>query len=156
ALPICTALLAPHRCLTYAELADRTARYAGALRRLGVGPGDRVAYLGVNAVEGFETFFAAWLLGAVAVPVNYRLSGPEIRYTLDDAGVSVLVHSTDTNALVAAALDTATGPQPAGLRHVLALDPGSCPAAGLGYEAEIAAGPALEAEPPVSLDDPAL
>jgi fatty-acyl-CoA synthase len=151
-----TALLDPHRCLTYAELADRTARYAGALRRLGVGPGDRVAYLGVNAVEVFETFFAAWLLGAVAVPVNYRLSGPEIRYTLDDAGVSVLVHSTDTNALVAAALDTATGPQPAGLRHVLALDPASCPAAGLGYEAEIAAGPALEAEPPVSLDDPAL
>ena len=78
-----TALLDPHRCLTYAELADRTARYAGALRRLGVGPGDRVAYLGVNAVEVFETFFAAWLLGAVAVPVNYRLSGPEIRYTLD-------------------------------------------------------------------------
>ena len=48
-----TALLDPSRSLTYAELADRTARYAGALRRLGVGPGDRVAYLGVNAVEVF-------------------------------------------------------------------------------------------------------
>src|SRR5436305_12998881 len=55
-----TALLDPSRSLTYAELADRTARYAGVLRQLGVGKGDRVAYLGVNAVEVFETYFAAW------------------------------------------------------------------------------------------------
>src|SRR3954468_1976290 len=145
-----TALLDPHRSLTYAELADRTARYAGALRRLGVGPGDRVAYLGANAVEVFETFFAAWLLGAIAVPLNYRLSGAEIRYMLDDAGVSVLVHSADADALVGAA-----APLPDGLR-VLAVHPASCPAGGLDYEAEIAAGPALPAEPPVALDDSAL
>jgi fatty-acyl-CoA synthase len=144
------ALRDPHRSLTYAELAARTQRYAGALRRLGVGPGDRVAYLGVNAVEVFETFFAAWLLGAVALPLNYRLSGTEIRYMLADAGVSVLVHSADADALVAAA-----GPLPDGLR-VLAVHPASCPADGLDYEAEIAAGPALDAEPPVALDDPAL
>jgi fatty-acyl-CoA synthase len=145
-----TALLDPSRSLTYAELADRTARYAGALRRLGVGPGDRVAYLGVNAVEVFETFFAAWLLGAIAVPLNYRLSGPEIRYMLHDSGASVLVHSADTDALVGAA-----APLPDGLR-VLAVQPASCPAGGLDYEAEIAEGPALDAEPPVALDDPAL
>src|SRR6185503_7785764 len=109
-----TALSDPRRTLTYAELAARTARYAGALRRLGVGPGDRVAYLGVNAIEVFETFFAAWLLGAIAVPLNHRLSGPEIRYVLDDAGASVLVHSADAAALVAAAgTDT--------VRHVLAV-----------------------------------
>ncbi len=145
-----TALLDPHRSLTYAQLAERTARYAGALRRLGVRPGDRVAYLGVNAVEVFETFFAAWLLGAIAVPLNYRLSGAEIRYMLADAGVSVLVHSADTDALVEAA-----APLPDGLR-VLAVHPASCPAGGLDYAAEIAAGPALPAEPPVALDEPAL
>ncbi|NMH98437.1 long-chain fatty acid--CoA ligase [Pseudonocardia sp. K10HN5] len=144
-----TALLDPRRSLTYAGLAERTARYAGALRRLGVGPGDRVAYLGVNAVEVFETFFAAWLLGAIAVPLNYRLSGAEVRYMLDDGGASVLVHSADTDALVAA---TAL---PAGLQ-VLAVHPTSCPAGGLDYEAEIAHGPALGAEPPVGLDDPAI
>src|SRR5918999_2963767 len=113
-----TALLDPYRSLTSAELADRTARYAGALRRLGVGRGDRVAYLGVNAVEVFETFFAAWLLGAIAVPLNYRLSGAEIRYMLEDSGASVLVHSGDADELVAAAV-----PLPSTLRHVLAVHP---------------------------------
>src|SRR5918998_549448 len=129
-----------HGLGTWPALADRTARYAGALRRLGVGRGDRVAYLGVNAVEVFETFFATWLLGAIAVPLNYRLSGPEIRYMLDDSGASVMVHSADTDALVGAA-----APLPDGLR-VLAVQPASCPAGGLHYDAEIANGPALEAE----------
>jgi fatty-acyl-CoA synthase len=133
-----TALSDPHRTLTYAELAERTARLAGALRLLGVGHGDRVAYLGVNAVEVFETLFATWLLGAIAVPLNYRLSGPEIRYMLDDCGAAVLVHSADADALVAAA-----EPWPSTLRHVLGT-------------AEFAAGPALDAAPPVALEDPAL
>ena len=145
------ALLDRRRSLTYAEWAERTARYAGALRRLGVGPGDRVAYLGVNAVEVFETFAAAWLLGAVALPLNHRLSGPEIRYMLDDSGASVLVHSADADALVASA-----GPRPAGVRHVVAVHPGSRPVDGPELEAEIAAGPVLDEEPPVALDDPAL
>ena len=144
-----TALVGPQRTLTYAELADRTARLAGALRRLGVGRGDRVAYLGVNAVEVFETFFATWLLGAIAVPLNYRLSGPEIRYMLEDSGAAVLVHSADTADLVAA-----SAPFPAGLGPVLAVHP-SRPHGGLDYEAELSAGPALTEEPPVGLDDAA-
>jgi fatty-acyl-CoA synthase len=139
------ALADPHRALTYAELAERTARLAGALRRLGVGRGDRVAYLGVNAVEVFETLFAAWLLGAIAVPLNYRLSGPEIRYMLDDSGASILVHSADAAALAAEA----------GQATVLAVHPGSSPGA-LDYGAEIATGPVLDEAPPVALEDPAL
>ncbi|MCE0767346.1 long-chain fatty acid--CoA ligase [Pseudonocardia kujensis] len=147
------ALSDPYRSLTYVELADRVSRYAGALRRLGVGPGDRVAYVGVNAVEVFETFFATWLLGAIAVPLNYRLSGPEIRFVLDDAGASVLVHSADTDALVAGVVGPAPDARPAALRHVVAVHGGTDR---LDYEAEIAAGPELVAEPAVSLDDPAL
>ncbi|MGY1738277.1 acyl-CoA synthetase [Geodermatophilus sp. SYSU D00684] len=146
-----TALTDPTRTLTYAELADRTARLAGALRRRGVRPGDRVAYLGVNAVEVFETFFATWLLGAIAVPLNYRLSGTEIRYMLEDAGATVLVHSSDTDALVAAA-----APLPEAVRSVLAVHSVGSPAGVLDYETEIASGPALDPEPPVGLDDPAL
>src|SRR5690349_6317693 len=143
------ALSDPRRALTYAELAERTARLAGALRGLGVGHGDRVAYAGVNAVEVFETFFATWLLGAIAVPLNYRLSGPEIRFMLEDSGGSVLVHSADTDALV----DSAIASRPAALRHVVAVHGG---ADRLAYEAEIAARTELAAERALAFDDPAL
>jgi fatty-acyl-CoA synthase len=145
-----TALTQADRSLTYAELADRTERLAGALARLGVRRGDRVAYLGINDITVFETLFATGLLGAIFVPLNHRLSGPEIRYMLDDSGARVLVHSPDSDALVAAA-----APLPAGVEHVLASRPSSCPAGGRDLEAEIAAaGPAPEAA--VSLEDPCL
>ncbi len=131
-----TALTGPGRTLTYAGLAERVARYAGTLRGVGVRCGDRVAYLGVNAVEVFETFFACWLLGAVAVPLNYRLAGPEIRYMLEDCGASALVHSADAAALVAAVAPRC---------HVLPL-----------AEFDYLAGPPIADVPPVGLDDPAL
>ena len=139
-----TALLDAHRTVTYAELAGRTARLAAALRGMGVGAGDRVAYLGVNAVEVFETFFATWGLGAIVVPHNYRLAGPEIRYMLEDSGATVLVHSGDTDALVAAA-----APLPAAVKHVVSVRAGD-------YEAAIAAAPGRAEEAAVGLDDPAI
>jgi fatty-acyl-CoA synthase len=145
-----TALIQHDRSLTYAQLAERTSALAGAMTRLGVRPGDRIAYLGVNDIAVFETLFAAGLLGAIFVPLNYRLSGPEIRYMLEDSGASVLVYSPDTDFLVAAA-----APLPPTVEHVLALDPASCPAAGRSFEAEIAVGDS--ADPAVvSLDDPGL
>jgi fatty-acyl-CoA synthase len=80
------------RSLTYAELAARVDRLAGGLSRLGIGRGDRVAYLGPNDIATFETLFAAGRLGAVFVPLNIRLAGPEIDYQLADSGAAVLVH----------------------------------------------------------------
>jgi fatty-acyl-CoA synthase len=142
------ALVQADRTLTYAGLAERVDRLAGALTRLGVRPGDRVAYLGVNALTVFETLFATARCGALFVPLNYRLSPAEIRYMLDDSGASVLVHSPDTDALLA-------GPLPETVRHVVATDPASCPAGGLDFEAELAAsGPAPETG--VRLEDPCL
>ncbi|MEQ0559702.1 long-chain fatty acid--CoA ligase [Amycolatopsis sp. NEAU-NG30] len=135
-----TALVEHDRSLTYAALAARVERLAGALTRLGVRPGDRVAYLGVNAISVFETLFATARCGAIFVPLNYRLSGTEIRYMLDDSGASVLVHSPDTEALVA-------DPLPESVRHVLRTDG--------AFETEIAeAGPSPETE--VRLEDPCL
>ncbi|MEV4058365.1 long-chain fatty acid--CoA ligase [Amycolatopsis sp. NPDC049688] len=135
-----TALVEAGRSLTYAGLAGRVERLAGALTRRGVRPGDRVAYLGVNAITVFETLFATARCGAIFVPLNYRLSPTEIRYMLDDSGASVLVHSADTAELVAAAG---------------ALPDGAVIATEGDFEAEVAeAGPAPETA--VRLEDPCL
>ncbi|MGJ9422238.1 acyl-CoA synthetase [Aeromicrobium sp. CF3.5] len=98
--PDATALLQADRSLTYADLADRSARLAAALRERGVGPGDCVAYLGVNDLRTFETFFATGLLGAVFAPLNFRLSPSEVAYMLEDSGSRVLVVGRGVDDLV--------------------------------------------------------
>lgn len=76
---------------TFAEFDDRVTQGVRALASIGIGRGDRVAYLGLNTVELVEVFFATCALGAVFVPLNYRLSVGELSYILADAQVSVLV-----------------------------------------------------------------
>ncbi len=76
---------------TYAEWADRTARLAGALRKLGVQKGDRVATLAWNSTRHLEVYFAAPMMGAVLHTVNIRLSAADITYIVNHAGDSVLV-----------------------------------------------------------------
>jgi fatty-acyl-CoA synthase len=78
---------------TYARLRDRIARLASQLSSRGVSPGDRVAYLGPNHPAFVETMFATHLLGAVFVPLNFRLAGPEIDYMLGHSGATALVHA---------------------------------------------------------------
>jgi fatty-acyl-CoA synthase len=98
------ARIAPHRValrdadrsLTYAELAAQVDRLAGGLAGLGIRPGDRVAYLGPNAVTTFETLFATCRLGAIFVPLNTRLAAPELARLLADCEPTVLVHAPDT------------------------------------------------------------
>lgn len=82
------------RHLTYAEMADATQRAASGLAALGVGEGDRVAYLMPNLPEMLIGHFAVPLLGAMLVAVNTRLSGPEISYILQHSGARVLVADT--------------------------------------------------------------
>ena len=81
--------------LTYTELAARTAKVAGSLRLLGVGPGDRVALLLYNEIEYWLAYFAITRLRATVVRVNFRLSGPEIQYVLADSGSTVLITDTE-------------------------------------------------------------
>ncbi len=78
---------------TYAQLAERCRRAANALRVLGVGRGDRVAYLGENHPAVLETLFGAGQLGAVWVAVNARLAADEVQFVLNDSGASVVVHT---------------------------------------------------------------
>jgi fatty-acyl-CoA synthase len=77
--------------LTYGELLDRIDRLAAGLRAGGVSHGDRVGFLGLNQPAFFEVMFAAARLGAIFVPLNFRLTGPELSYIIGDAGVHTLV-----------------------------------------------------------------
>ena len=72
---------------------DRTSRLAIALRsEFGINRGDRVAVLAENDSNTFEVQFACWKLGAIFVPLNWRLTIPELRYIVSDAGPSVIIH----------------------------------------------------------------
>ncbi len=77
--------------LTYAELDERARRFAAFLAARGVGRGERVAILLPNLPEVALAYFGAIAAGAVAVPVNYRLSAPEVAYVLEDSGAAALV-----------------------------------------------------------------
>ena len=103
-------------------LHERVSRLARALRGLGAGPGNRVAYLGPNHPAFLETMFAAWDTGAVFVPLNMRLAGPELAYQLADCGEWMLVYAPE-QAVVVAGIRGEAGRLGwgTGLRHLVAL-----------------------------------
>jgi fatty-acyl-CoA synthase len=103
-----TALVFEGRSVTYADLDERVVRLAGWLRNVGVGPGDRVAYLGPNHPAFVETMFATHLLGAVFVPLNFRLAAPEIEYMLAHSGAKLLVFAPSCEVTVARLSTAAT------------------------------------------------
>jgi fatty-acyl-CoA synthase len=76
---------------TYAELDQRVARLARALRDRGVGTGDRIAVLALNGMETWETYLAGVRLGAIVVPVNFRLVADEVAHVLADSGATAVV-----------------------------------------------------------------
>ena len=76
---------------SYAAMRTRATALAGGLQTRGVGRGDVVALLSYNCPEFLETIFAANHLGAIAMPINWRLAAPEVRYILDHAGARVIV-----------------------------------------------------------------
>jgi fatty-acyl-CoA synthase len=77
--------------VTYADMARRVAALAGGLSGRGVGPGDVVAILSYNCPEFLEALFAANHLGAIAMPINWRLAAPEVRYILEHSGARAMV-----------------------------------------------------------------
>ncbi len=137
--PARIALTHEGRSWTYAQLHERVNRLAHALRALGVRRGDRIAYLGLNHPSAVETLFAAGALGAVYVPLNARLAGPEIEFVVRDAGVSVLIF----------------GPEHAELAGGLSGLSGIARLIGVGgdYEELIADGDPEPIDEPVELDE---
>ncbi len=88
------------RRFNFLELNLRSNRVANTLLKQGVKPGDRVATLLKNGIESIESYFAIAKIGAVMVPVNWRLVASEIDYIINDAGAQTLIFDADFDATV--------------------------------------------------------
>ena len=78
------------RLFTYAELEERTARVASALRAAGVEKGDRIAWIGKNSDLYFTLFFGAARVGVVMAPIGWRLSPTEWAYIVNDTRAKIV------------------------------------------------------------------
>ena len=88
------------RRLSYSELNSRSNQVAHALIEGGVGLGDRVALLLMNGTEFVESFFAIAKIGAVNVPLNWRLVADELEFILADAGATVIIFGSEFTEIV--------------------------------------------------------
>ncbi|MFC5744380.1 long-chain-fatty-acid--CoA ligase [Actinomadura rugatobispora] len=105
--PAAEALIDARSRRTYRELDGRVNRLAAALTARGVSAGDRVAVLGLNGVEVVEAWLATLRLGAIAVPVNFRLVADEVAYVLRDSGAAAVIAEAAFAPLIRAARATA-------------------------------------------------
>ncbi|WP_422014263.1 acyl-CoA synthetase [Reyranella sp.] len=80
------------RKLSYADLDTRIARLTAALAARGIAKGDRIALLAPNCAEYFELQFACGRLGAIMLPLNWRLTVSELAYILGDSNPKLLIH----------------------------------------------------------------
>src|SRR5205085_12510911 len=87
--------------LTYSQFFDRCDRWSQVLQtRFKVGHGDRVAYVAPNTHAQLESFYAVPQLGAVLVPINYRLTADDFAYIIGHSGARVVcVHSDYLDAV---------------------------------------------------------
>jgi acyl-CoA synthetase (AMP-forming)/AMP-acid ligase II len=88
--------LASERRFSYAQFDARIARLAAHLRdRLKIRRGDRVAVLAMNTTDTLEVQFACGRIGAVFLPLNTRLTVPELQYIVGDAGPTLMIHDAE-------------------------------------------------------------
>src|SRR5215208_967184 len=80
---------------TYAQFFERCDRWSSALQRLDVKPGDRVAYIAPNTHAQLESFYAVPQIGAVLVPINFRLVADDFRYLIQHSGATVVCAGDD-------------------------------------------------------------
>ena len=85
---------------TYVQLALQVRKISAVLRDIGINKGDRVGYIGLNHPSFLEVLYACGCLGAIFVPINFRLTAPEVRFIANDAGVKVIFADQMTISLV--------------------------------------------------------
>ncbi|MDL5158430.1 acyl-CoA synthetase [Actinomycetospora termitidis] len=118
------------RTWTWAESRDRVARFASALRELGLEAGGRVAMLALNSDRYHEYLLAVPWAGGIVVPVNVRWSAAEVAFALEDSGATILLID-DTMLPLLPQVRTAAPV----LRHVVHVGDGPTPEGTLPYEA---------------------
>jgi len=135
------------RC-TYAELNTRACRLANFMQdELGVGQGDRVSILAQNGIEYLDLFYGLAKIGAIFAPLNWRLTGHELEYIVNDLEPKVLLVGPEYTGIAGELRDVAPVPHRVGLEDPLL--PG-----GRTYR-EIESASADEPDqPPISPDDP--
>ena len=132
--------------LTYAQFLDRIDRWSSALQQLGVRKGDRVAYLAPNTHAQLESFYAVPQIGAVLVPLNYRLTADDFVYLINHSGARVVCAHAD----YLAAVDSIRSQIP-GVEHFVALE--GKRAAWLDYETLVDEAPGEFTRPEISESD---
>ncbi|HMH42916.1 MAG TPA: AMP-binding protein, partial [Pyrinomonadaceae bacterium] len=80
---------------TYAQFLDRCDRWSAALQKLGIKSGDRLAYLSPNTHAQLESFYAVPQIGAVLVPLNYRLTADDFVYLINHSGSRMVCADRD-------------------------------------------------------------
>ena len=116
---------------TYTQFLDRCACWSAALQKYGVAQGDRVAYIAPNTHTHLEGYYAVPQIGAVLVPINYRLLPEDFDYIINHCGATVVcVHPDYIDAI-----DSIRGKLPK-VQHYVALD--ECKDGWLDYEQLVA------------------
>jgi O-succinylbenzoate-CoA ligase len=137
------------RRFTFAGANARCNRTANALLGLGVRPGDRVALLLMNGIEFTVSFFAIAKIGAVVVPLNWRLVADELAFILADSGATVLIYDEELRDVVQ---DLHGRGDATALRHWIEVTPTGVPAAfAVAYDAIQADAP--DHEPAIGASD---
>jgi len=81
--------------LTYGQFLERCNRWSSTLQALGVGQGDRVAYIAPNTHAHLEAFYSVPQIGAVLVPINYRLLPDDFEYIINHCGAKIVCAHSD-------------------------------------------------------------
>src|SRR5258708_35785429 len=84
-----------HRRWTYAEFFGRCDRWSSALQSMGIRQGDRVAYIAPNTHALLEAYYAVPQIGAVLVPINYRLTPEDFVYLINHSGARIVCAHSD-------------------------------------------------------------
>src|ERR1041384_877500 len=132
--------------LTYEQFLDRCDRWSSRLLELGVRQGDRVAYIAPNTHSQLESFYAVPQLGAVLVPINYRLTAADFAYLINHSGAKVVCAHRDY-------LEAVDGirSQLKSVENFVALD--EARDGWLDYEALLSQGPSDFARPRIQEND---